>query len=107
MHADPGGYVLLFALEVADDASYARYREGMTPILATYGGSFGVDLIVSRVLRGPERVNRVFTMLFPDRASKESFFADAAYLAVRSAHFEPAVVAVHPLGRIVPEAEGA
>ena len=105
MDADPDGYVLLFALEVADDASYARYREAMTPILASYGGRFGVDFVVSRVLRGPGRVNRVFTMLFPDRAAKERFFADAAYQAVRSAHFEPAVAAVHPLGRIVPEGD--
>jgi uncharacterized protein (DUF1330 family) len=104
MDADPDGYVLLFALEVADDASYARYREAMTPILESYGGRFGVDFVVSRVLRGPERVNRVFSMRFPDRGSQERFFADAAYRAVRSAHFEPAVVAVHPLGRIVPEA---
>lgn len=105
MDADLDGYVLLFALEVADDASYARYREAMTPILASYGGHFGVDFVVSRVLRGPERVNRVFTIRFLDRASKERFFADAAYQAVRGAHFAPAVAAVHPLGRIVPEEE--
>jgi hypothetical protein len=44
------------------------------------------------VLRGAgERVNRVFTLEFPDRSARLRFFADERYLAARAAHFEAAV----------------
>lgn len=107
MPDEPGAFVLLFALEVADQESYARYRAAMAPILASYGGDFGDDFVVSRVLRGHERVNRVFTMRFPDRAAKDAFFADPSYREVRAEHFEPAVAAVHALGRLVVEGDTA
>ena len=92
MAADHGRHVVLMGLEVTDDASYARYRAGMTPILESYGGSFGCDFVVAEVLKGPsERLNRVFTIAFPDRATQARFFADARYRAVRAEHFERAV----------------
>jgi uncharacterized protein (DUF1330 family) len=92
MAADRARHVTLMGLEVTDDASYARYRAGMTPILEAYGGSFGCDFVVAKVLKGPsERLNRVFTIAFPDRATKARFFADARYHEVRAQHFEPAV----------------
>ena len=46
MAADRGRHVVLMGLEVTDDASYARYRAGMTPILESYGGSFGCVRLV-------------------------------------------------------------
>jgi len=92
MPAERGSYVILMGLEVTDDASYARYRVGMTPILESHGGSFGCDFVVAKVLKGPsERLNRVFTMSFPDRGARERFFADPRYRAVRAEYFEPAV----------------
>jgi uncharacterized protein (DUF1330 family) len=92
MDADGGRYVMLMGLEVTDDASYARYRAGMTPILESYGGSFVCDFVVAKVLKGPsERLNRVFTIAFPDRATRDRFFADERYRAVRGQYFEPAV----------------
>jgi uncharacterized protein (DUF1330 family) len=92
MAADRNRYVVLMGLEVTDDAAYARYRAGMTPILESYGGSFGCDFVVARVLKGPsERLNRVFTIAFPDRAMQARFFADARYRQVRAEHFERAV----------------
>jgi uncharacterized protein (DUF1330 family) len=92
MAADRSRCVILMGLEVTDDASYARYRAGMTPILESYGGSFGCDFVVARVLKGPsERLNRVFMIAFPDRATQARFYADARYRAVRAEHFEPAV----------------
>lgn len=92
MAADRKRYVALMGLEVTDDASYARYRAGMTPILESYGGSFGCDFVVAKVLKGPsDRLNRVFTIAFPDRATQTRFYADARYRAVRAEHFEPAV----------------
>lgn len=98
MAADAGRQVTLYGLEVTDDAGYARYREAMAPILARHGGSFGCDFVVARVLLGPSpRINRVFTMVFPDDGSRERFFADAEYRAVRTRWFEPAVAAVEVL----------
>jgi uncharacterized protein (DUF1330 family) len=100
MAADARRHVILLGVEIVDEAAYARYRAAMTPILGTYGGSFGVDLAVARVLRGcvDTRPNRVFTIAFPDRRTRERFFADSAYRAVRSALFEPAVTRTVILG---------
>jgi uncharacterized protein (DUF1330 family) len=104
MAADRGRYVALMGLEVTDDASYARYRAGMTPILEAYGGSFGCDFVVAKVLKGPsERLNRVFTITFPDRATQARFFADARYREVRAAHFEGAVAEAVVLAELVEE----
>lgn len=98
MAADSGARVTLFGLEVTDDAGYARYREAMAPVLARHGGRFGCDFVVARVLLGPHpRINRVFTMVFTDDGSRERFFADAEYRAVRTRWFEPAVGAVEVL----------
>ena len=38
-----------------------------------------------------ERLNRVFTISFPDRMTRERFFANPRYREVRAEHFEPAV----------------
>lgn len=93
MAADDRRHVVVMGLEVTDDAAYARYREGMTPTLAAYGGAFDFDFIVARVLRSPgsARINRLFAISFPDRATCERFFVDPSYLDVRREHFEPAV----------------
>ena len=86
-------HVILVGLEVTDEALYARYRSSMSPILASYGGAFGYDLLVSKVLKSPtdQPINRVFTISFPDRETKTRFFADQAYLEVRAELFDPAV----------------
>jgi len=94
MAAERGRHVILIGLEVTDDAAYDRYRAGMTPILETYGGSFDCDFVVAKVLKGPERLNRVFTIAFPDRDTGTRFFADARYREVRARHFESAVTRV-------------
>ncbi|WP_437679693.1 DUF1330 domain-containing protein [Sorangium sp. So ce131] len=98
MGAEGRQHVLLVGLQVEDETSYARYRAGMTPILLSYGGAFGHDFVVARVLKGEAGINRVFTLLFPDRAARERFFADAQYRAVRAELFEQAVAAVFILG---------
>ncbi len=105
MAADqPRRYVLLIGLEVTDDAAYARYRAAMRPILEEHGGAFGCDLAVARVLlpENEPRLNRVFTISFPDRAARERFFADQRYRAVRAEHFEPAVARTVILGEYEP-----
>ena len=101
MAADARRQVTLFGLEVTDDAGYARYREAMAPILARHGGAFGCDFVVARVLLGPSpRINRVFTLVFPDAGSRDRFFADEAYRAVRKQWFEPSVGTVEALGEV-------
>ncbi|WP_437992601.1 DUF1330 domain-containing protein [Sorangium sp. So ce145] len=100
MGAEGRQHVLLVGLQVTDEASYARYRAGMMPILLSHGGAFGHDFVVARVLKGDERINRVFTLVFPDRAARERFFADPQYRAVRAELFEPAVAATFILGEL-------
>lgn len=87
---------MLIGLQVSDVAGYRRYREAMAPILRRYGGRFGYDFIVSEVLRSEVEapINRVFTLVFADEATRERFFSDPEYQAVRAEHFEPAVDSV-------------
>ena len=86
-------FEMLVALHVTDHARYADYRAAMTPILERYGGGFGYDLEVGRVLKPSTatHLNRVFTIHFPDEATKDAFFADEEYGGVKRAHFEGAV----------------
>ena len=88
-------YERLVGLQVDDEELYARYREGMTPILAGFGGSFRYDFMVGQVLKqeADAPINRVFVLRFPDQATQARFFADPAYLKVREAFFKPAVSA--------------
>lgn len=88
---EPDRYVMLVGLEVTDERSYSRYRAAMTPILARFGGAFGCDFELAKVLLGDHRINRVFTISFPDRPTRERFFADTDYRAVRERFYEPAV----------------
>lgn len=83
---------MLVGLRVIDDEAYGRYRSEMVPILSRFGGSFRRDYRVSESLAGgPEGVNRVFVIAFPDRTAKDAFFADAEYRQVRARHFDQAV----------------
>jgi uncharacterized protein (DUF1330 family) len=86
-------YQILVGLYVTDDRLYSEYRDAMTPILESYGGGFGYDLKVSQVLKSEtsEPINRVFTIVFEDRASKKDFFSDPAYLKIKNKYFEPSV----------------
>ncbi|MBA3550004.1 MAG: DUF1330 domain-containing protein [Nannocystis sp.] len=97
MAADRRRHVIWVGLEVRDDTSYAAYRARITPMLEQRGGSFGHDLVVARVLRSEASMamNRVFMMAFPDRATREAFFADPDYRRARADLFEPAVASTH------------
>ena len=86
-------FEMVVGLTVSDDALYAKYREGMTPILAGYGGGFRYDFVVSKVLasESPHAINRVFAISFPDRAARDAFYADPAYKAIRARFFDASV----------------
>ncbi|WP_281557704.1 DUF1330 domain-containing protein [Thalassomonas sp. RHCl1] len=92
-------YEMLVGLEVIDDENYQAYRQAMKPILATYGGGFGVDFRVSEVLLPQEspNINRVFTIYFRDEAAKDSFFSDGDYLEVKTRYFETSVASTRIL----------
>jgi uncharacterized protein (DUF1330 family) len=86
-------FEMVVALHLSNEEQYAEYREGMTPLLHAYGGGFRFDFVVSTVLASEDSfdINRVFTIHFPDRKSRDKFFADPRYLQVRERFFEPSV----------------
>ena len=83
----------LVGLFVTDDDSYQKYREGMFPILQRYGGGFGYDFRVSKVLKAEvdSPINRVFTIYFENEKAMNSFFENEEYLEVRKKYFESSV----------------
>ena len=86
----------IMGLDVIDDEEYQRYREGMIPILESFGGSFGFDFKIAEVLKSKteESINRVFTIDFPSKAAMDSFFSDPSYLEVKNRHFKNSVKSV-------------
>ncbi|WP_192021525.1 DUF1330 domain-containing protein [Shewanella sp. ENK2] len=83
------GFQRIMGLHVSDTAEYQRYREAMMPILTRYGGSFGYDFEVSKVLKSKteHHINRVFTIEFPSQTVMDTFFNDPEYLVVKQRHF--------------------
>lgn len=86
-------YERIMAIYVNDDEEYQKYREGMTPILHSFGGSFGYDFKIQEVLisKTVEEINRVFTIDFPSKEVMKDFFSDAGYLAVQKKYFNHSV----------------
>ena len=84
---------ILVGLHVTDNTQYDLYRAGMKPLLTKMGGFFKQDLHVSEHISGESDApfNRVFIISFPDSKTKEQFFANEKYKAVRAKHFDPAV----------------
>lgn len=86
-------YEILVGVNVVDEAGYQAYREGMTPILETYGGGFSNDFRVSEVLKAESGnpINRIFTIYFESQSASQAFFANEDYARVKQAHFENSV----------------
>ena len=86
-------FEMTVGLFVADQEKYAQYRAEMTPLLEAAGGRFRYDFEVARTLKGETvgEINRLFLIRFPDRASKDRFFADSQYLEIRARLFDKAV----------------
>jgi uncharacterized protein (DUF1330 family) len=98
-------YEMTVGLLVTDQAMYAQYRREMRPLLERAGGAFRYDFDVARVLESEDgaEINRAFVIQFPDRSTKERFFADPRYLEIRRRLFEPSVksavrIAEYPTG---------
>jgi uncharacterized protein (DUF1330 family) len=92
---------ILTVARVTDADTYGRYRAEMTPLLEARGGSFGVDVIVDRVLhpRDAAGFDRLFTIRFPSLEEMEAFFGDPRYLEIRRRLFDPSVAEIRRLGR--------
>jgi len=86
-------FVTIIGVNVADNLIYQIYRDNMLPILENFGGEFGYDLLVGKVLKSETKapMNRVFTIKFPDEKLKNSFFSNKAYLKVREKYFDKSV----------------
>jgi uncharacterized protein (DUF1330 family) len=86
-------FEMTVGLFVADQDKYAQYRSEMTPLLLAAGGKFRYDFEVARTLKSDagHDINRLFVLHFPDRAVKESFFADPRYVEIRGRLFNKAV----------------
>ena len=89
-------YERIMGIHVNNDEEYQRYREGMMPILNSFGGSFGFDFKVAEVLitKTDDEINRVFTIEFPSKEVMENFFSDPEYLAVKKRHFSNSVTSI-------------
>lgn len=89
----PKAFEMVVGLEVIDDVVYANYRAAMTPLLATYGGGFRYDFKILEVLKNEsgQPINRVFTIFFKDKKSRDAFFADPEYLKIRNEFFQTSV----------------
>ena len=89
-------YEMAVGLLVVDQESYSQYRKEMRPLLEDAGGAFRYDFEVARVLRSEDdgaEINRAFVLQFPNKSSKERFFADPRYIEIRRRFFDPAVKA--------------
>ena len=87
--------------EVATDAealrAWANTRLGKTQRLSAVAIVEALPRnAIGKVLKSETaaRINRVFTIIFPEQRVAERFFADPAYRAVRAELFEPAVESV-------------
>lgn len=86
-------FEMTVGLFVADQEKYAQYRAEMTPLLEAAGGRFRYDFEIARTLKSESdhRINRLFMIEFPDRATKERFFSDSRYVEIRARLFVKAV----------------
>jgi len=86
-------------IEITNDIDYQKYRENMIPILHSFGGSFGFDFEVNKVLKSKTDapINRVFTIDFPSKQAMDSFFTNQEYLAVKAKYFLNSVKSVTPI----------
>ncbi len=89
-------YERIMGLHVTDDEAYQKYRDGMIPILHSYGGSFGYDFKIAEVLKSKtsDDINRVFTIEFPSQNIMDEFFSNTAYLKVKEQYFVNSVKSV-------------
>jgi len=86
-------HVRFVCLDITNPTAYARYRAGMEPLLAEYGGRFLLDAELSAAHIHPAdfEPSRVLLISFPDADTAERFFADPTYVETRQRWFTPAV----------------
>lgn len=84
---------ILVGLNVVNDNQYQQYRDAIGPILKQYNGAFGYDFEVAKVLKSEtkEKINRVFTLHFPNEEQQNTFFNDPQYLMAKDTFFMGAV----------------
>lgn len=90
---------VLVGAELKDEDLYQAYRDKMYPLLKSFGGDFKYDFQAkaTAMSQNGTNFNRVFVISFPDEKSRDSFFSDAEYLAIREDYLNPSVVEITPL----------
>lgn len=98
-------FELVIGLHVTDEETYRRYRAGMMPILAAYGGTFRYDFRIGETLKSEtaETINRLFVLTFPDQTTSGRFFSDDDYRKVRKVYFDASVAAVTEIATVNPD----
>ena len=86
-------YERIMGLNVVNETEYQKYRDAMSPILKSFGGSFGYDFKIAEVLKSKteDSINRVFTIEFPSKQKMDEFFAFPDYIYVREKHLDNSV----------------
>lgn len=86
-------FEMTVVLEVADSELYAQYRQEVQPLMAASGACFRFDFEVAKTIHNEAggKLNRIFIGQFPDRATRDRFFADPVYREIKKRLLEPAV----------------
>ena len=86
-------YEILVGLDIINEEVYQKYRNAMIPILLFYGGYFVYDFKVAEVLKSESKnkINRVFTINFPDSKKMDAFFLDTKYKLIKEKYFSNSV----------------
>ena len=66
-------------INVTDPAQYAHYTAVTPDIIASFGGRFVARNGQKETLEGPEELNRLVILEFPDYALAKAFFESPAY----------------------------
>jgi uncharacterized protein (DUF1330 family) len=70
---------LIVNIEVKDQAAYADYRSGVTPLIHKHGGEYLARGGVTELIEGDWTPGRVVLLKFPDMAALKAFLDDPEY----------------------------
>lgn len=75
----PMAAYLFVNIEVKDQAAYAEYRNGVTPMIHKHGGEYLARGGAANLIEGDWTPDRVVLLKFPDMAALQAFLSDPEY----------------------------
>jgi uncharacterized protein (DUF1330 family) len=75
----PMAAYLFVNIEVKDQAAYAEYRNGVSPIIYKHGGEYLARGGAAQLIEGDWTPSRVALLKFPDMAALHAFLEDPEY----------------------------